>query len=152
MPSKQNLGQHKIQCFQNAFKLQCCCSVAQSCLTLQSHRLQPTRLLCPWDSPDKNTGVGCHFLLQSNSLGPHRLQPSRLLCPWNFLGKNTGVGCHSILLCVVYSSFRQQHLFFLKIHTYSQSNPPKTNSFSICLQNNNKNTGSCYFEHLNASH
>ena len=23
-----------------------------------------TRLLCPWDSPDKNTGVGCHFLLQ----------------------------------------------------------------------------------------
>ena len=23
------------------------------------HRLQPTRLLCPWDSPGKNTGVGC---------------------------------------------------------------------------------------------
>ena len=23
-----------------------------------------TRLLCPWGSPDKNTGVGCHFLLQ----------------------------------------------------------------------------------------
>ena len=26
--------------------------------------LQPTRLLCPWDSPGKNTGVGCHALLQ----------------------------------------------------------------------------------------
>ena len=26
--------------------------------------LQPTRLLHPWDSPGKNTGVGCHFLLQ----------------------------------------------------------------------------------------
>ena len=26
--------------------------------------LYPTRLLCPWDSPGKNTGVGCHFLLQ----------------------------------------------------------------------------------------
>ena len=25
---------------------------------------QSTRLLCPWDSPGKNTGVGCHFLLQ----------------------------------------------------------------------------------------
>jgi len=24
----------------------------------------PTRLLCPWDFPDKNTGMGCHFLLQ----------------------------------------------------------------------------------------
>ena len=32
--------------------------------TLQPHRRQPTRLLCPWDSPGKNTGVGCHFLLQ----------------------------------------------------------------------------------------
>ena len=28
------------------------------------HRRQPTRLRCPWDSPGKNTGVGCHFLLQ----------------------------------------------------------------------------------------
>ena len=28
------------------------------------HRWQPTRLPRPWDSPDKNTGVGCHFLLQ----------------------------------------------------------------------------------------
>ena len=28
------------------------------------HRRQPTRLLRPWDSPGKNTGVGCHFLLQ----------------------------------------------------------------------------------------
>ena len=31
---------------------------------MQPHGLQPTRLLCPWDSPAKNTGVGCHFLLQ----------------------------------------------------------------------------------------
>ena len=26
--------------------------------------LEPVTLLCPWDSPGKNTGVGCHFLLQ----------------------------------------------------------------------------------------
>ena len=32
--------------------------------TLRPHRRQPTRLLCPWDSPGKNTAVGCHFLLQ----------------------------------------------------------------------------------------
>ena len=36
----------------------------QSRLTLWPHRQKPTRLLCPWDSPGKNTGVGCHFLLQ----------------------------------------------------------------------------------------
>ena len=39
------------------------CWVAQLCLTLQPHGLQPTRLLCPWDSPGKNTGVCCQFLL-----------------------------------------------------------------------------------------
>ena len=32
--------------------------------SLQPHRLLPTRFLCPWDYPGKNTGVGCHFLLQ----------------------------------------------------------------------------------------
>ena len=36
----------------------------QSCPTLRPHRRKPTRLLRPWDSLGKNTGVGCHFLLQ----------------------------------------------------------------------------------------
>ena len=38
------------------------CSVASNSLRL--HGLQPTRLLCPWDFPGKNTEVGCYFLLQ----------------------------------------------------------------------------------------
>ena len=32
--------------------------------SVQPHRRQPTRLLCPWDSPGRNTGMGCHALLQ----------------------------------------------------------------------------------------
>ena len=32
--------------------------------SVQSHRRHPTRVPRPWDSPGKNTGVGCHFLLQ----------------------------------------------------------------------------------------
>ena len=36
----------------------------QSCPTVRPHRRQPTRLPCPQDSPGKNTGVGCHCLLQ----------------------------------------------------------------------------------------
>ena len=36
----------------------------QSCPTVRPQRRQPTRLPHPWDSPGKNTGVGCHFLLQ----------------------------------------------------------------------------------------
>ena len=38
------------------------CSVVSD--SLQLHGLEPTRFLCPWDSPGKNTGVGCHALLQ----------------------------------------------------------------------------------------
>ena len=66
-------------------------------------------------APGKNTGVGCHFLLQcrkvkserevavvSDSLWPHGPQPTRLLCPWDFPGKSTGVGCHCLLRVMCY--------------------------------------------------
>ena len=43
--------------------------------SLQPHELWPTRLLCPWNSPGKNTGVGCHFLLQG-------IFPTQALNPW----------------------------------------------------------------------
>ena len=43
----------------------CCCYVASVVSnSVQPHRWQPTRLRHPWDSPGKNPGVGCHFLLQ----------------------------------------------------------------------------------------
>jgi len=43
----------------------CCCYVASVVSdSVWPHRWQPTRLPRPWDSPGKNTGVGCHFLLQ----------------------------------------------------------------------------------------
>ena len=38
--------------------------------SLWSHGLQSSRLLCPWDFPGKNTGVGCHGLLQGNPPNP----------------------------------------------------------------------------------
>ena len=58
--------------------------------SVRPHRRQLTRLLCPWDSPGKNTGVGCHFLLQGifptqgmNSCLPHWQGDS---LPLNHLG------------------------------------------------------------------
>ena len=43
----------------------CACSVTSVVSdTLLSHGLCPARLLCPWDSPGKNAGVGFHALLQ----------------------------------------------------------------------------------------
>ena len=72
----------------------------RSCPTLWPQRRQPTRLPRPWDSPGRNTGVGCHFLLQclkvksESEVAQSRptlsnpmdcgLQPSRLLHPWEF--------------------------------------------------------------------
>ena len=39
----------------------CCCEVTSVMSdSVRPHRRQPTRLLCLWDSPGKNTGVGCH--------------------------------------------------------------------------------------------
>ena len=83
--------------------------------SVSPHRWQPTRLSCPWESPGKNTGVGCHFLLQCMKVksesevaqsyptlsDPHGLQPTRLLRPWDFWGKSTGVGCHCLLLLYI---------------------------------------------------
>ena len=42
----------------------CCCVASVVSNSEQPHRRQPTRLPRPWDSPSKNTGVGCYFLLQ----------------------------------------------------------------------------------------
>ena len=93
------------------------CSVMPN--PLWPHGLQPTRLLCPWHFPGRDTGVGCHFLFQITIVKDvyQFLQSlvklkslscawlfstpgtvtTRLLCPWNFPGKSTGVGCHFLL-------------------------------------------------------
>ena len=42
--------------------------VMADCLGL--HGLKPARVLCPWNFPGMNTGVGCHFLLQHNNICP----------------------------------------------------------------------------------
>ena len=78
--------------------------------SMRPHRRQPTGLRHPWDSPGKNTGVGCHFLLQWMKVKsesevaqscltqqPHGLQPTRFLRPWEFPGMSIGVGCHCLL-------------------------------------------------------
>ena len=55
----------------------------QLCPTVRPHRRQPTRLPHPWDSPGKNTGVGCHFLLQCRKVKVKSLSHIRLLAtPW----------------------------------------------------------------------
>ena len=72
------------------------CFITQSHLTLlQPSGLQPARLPCPWDFPGKNTGVGCHFLLQGIFLtqgwNPHLLcllHCRRILYPLSHQGSH----------------------------------------------------------------
>ena len=58
--------------------------------SLQPHGLQPTRLLCPWDFPGKDTGVGCHFLLQgiltTQGLNAGLLHCRQILCQLSYKG------------------------------------------------------------------
>ena len=64
----------------------CCCCVALVVSdSVQPHRWQPTRLPHPWDSPGKNTGVGCHFLLQCMKVKSESEVPQScptLVTPW----------------------------------------------------------------------
>ena len=54
-----------ITIFLNSIYVRCCCYVTSVVSdSVRPHRWQPTRFPRPWDSPGKNTGVDCHFLLQ----------------------------------------------------------------------------------------
>ena len=61
------------------FKKRCCCVASVVSDSVWPHRQQPTRLRHPWDSPGKNTGVGCHFLLQCMKVKSEREVAQ--LCP-----------------------------------------------------------------------
>ena len=68
--AKQNLTETALSsCWDGAIAAAAAAAAAaakslQLCPTVQPHRQQPTRLPHSWDSPSKNTGIGCHFLLQ----------------------------------------------------------------------------------------
>ena len=95
----------------------CCCCWVPSVVSdsVRPHRWQSTRLPRPWDSPGKNTGVGCHFLLQCMKVKSEKKLLScvwHLATPWttayqaplsrDFPGKSTGVGCHCLLCFDLY--------------------------------------------------
>ena len=57
--------------------------------SVRPHRRQPTRLPRPWDSPSKNTGVGCHFLLQCMKVK----NESKVAQSYPTLGDQSGIYC-----------------------------------------------------------
>ena len=99
----------------------CCCLVAKSCLTLlQPCGLQPTRFLCPWGFPGKNTGVGCHFFLQeifpNQGSNSYLLHCRQILYHWaTWEAPQTG------LVSTIMTTFKFNHLFKGPICKYSHS-------------------------------
>ena len=63
--------------------------------SLRPHGLQPTRLLCPWDPPGTNTGVGCHALLQGIFPGSQQVGHD-----WSDLACRDWRGWHRFLFLV----------------------------------------------------
>ena len=85
--------------------VRCYCLVAQLCPTLlQLQGLQPAWLLCPWDFPDKNTGVGLPFPSPGDLPDP-RIEPTSPALVGGFFtaelpGKPSPV-CQPLLICAV---------------------------------------------------
>ena len=126
--------------------------------SMRPHRRQPTRLRCPWDSPGKNTGVGCHFLLQCMKVksesevaefcptlsDPMDCGPPGSSIHGIFPGKSTGVGCHCLLrsISIVRSNkYRSAVLSVSKIMVFYQLQLIKkscytcqVNSFQWCYK------------------
>jgi len=97
---------------------------------MQPHGLQSARLLCPWDFPGKNTGVGCHFLLQgiflTQELNPH-LPASPALAGGFFTTEPPG----KPRLCVANSKFQKpiQTMRFHSISTFILAKFLKNNQY-----------------------
>ena len=72
----------------------CCVSRSVMSGSLQAHGLEPTRFLCPWNSPDKNTGAGCHALLQgifqTQGSNPGLWHCRQILYPLSYTGNMKG--------------------------------------------------------------
>ena len=79
------------------------CSGTKLCVILWCpHGWWPTRLLCSWDFPGKNTGVDCHFLLQgifqTRGLNPHILHWQANTLPLSHQGSQHDTYAHIILI------------------------------------------------------
>ena len=75
------------------------CAKSLQSYPLPPYELSPARFLCPWGSPGKNTGVGCHFFLQRIFLNPYLLRLLRWQAGFLPLGTEAkpGAGCsHSL--------------------------------------------------------
>ena len=110
--------------------------------SLQSYGLQPTRLLCPWDSPSKNIGVGCHTLLQ----GIFPTPVSYISC----IGRsvlyhyNHHKACVCVCVCVCVSDFSHQSF---SVYSSLFELPEVRWAFKCCIFLNTTKVIKCIYCH-----
>ena len=118
--------------------------------SVRPHRRQPTRLPRPWDSPGKNTGVGCHFRLQCMQVKsesevaqscPTPSDPMDCSLPgFSIHGIfQAGVGCHCLLRQSAYEYVNLHNFVSLQCHVYEHY--PRCFFFFL---NKNIFLGSCF--------
>ena len=99
------------------------------------HRRQPIRLPCPWDSPGKNTGVGCHFLLQCMKVKSESVVAQSCPTPSDPMDRSPpGPSVHGI--------FQARVLEWVAMRQLKISHPikkiPQVATETRCSQTNNK--------------
>ena len=116
--------------------------------SLRPRGLKPARLLCPWDSPGKNTGVGCHALLQG--IFPTQGSNLHLLhCRWTFYhlsAKLPSIGDtllpnSKLLRAPTQETAHSSDLIFQFCTSISTPAPPKWRAHSPRLRGMRKETG-----------
>ena len=97
--------------------------------SLRRYRLQLIRLLCPWDLPGKNTGVGCHFLFQVDLSNPGIEPGSPALAGGSFITQPAGKPRKSLVsphcLC------NEFMLYSLTFKTSVQGGPELLSVYSV---------------------
>ena len=110
--------------------------------SLWPHGLQPARLLCPWDPPGKNTGVGCHALLQGH-LPDSGTEPTHSALQADSLS----VSCYGQCNPVHQNNKKVwKYIFWPFQHSFAVS-PMKEHGFFVyflCIQTVTKNL-KCYY-------
>ena len=112
---------------------------------MRPHRWQPTRLCRPWDSPGKNTGVGCHFLLQCMKVKVKSLSKCPTLCdPMDY--SLPGSSVHGIFQARVLEWVAIAFSVFPSIQVFSNDSVlcirwPKYWSFSFNISPSNEYSG-----------
>ena len=99
-----------------------CCLVTQTRPFLQPQGLYPSRHFCPWDFPGKNTGAGCHFLLQGIFLTQRsNLCLVRLLL-WQANSNHWATWeVHFYILDLLFSNYGRKRLYFIWLSTIQKN-------------------------------